>query len=200
MDFKEIIYCIMITGKDDKRLEYALKSINNFMEQTYPNKILLIMNHNSKRILTDDIITENIFEYSFDILDHNLGCARNIALSFVPDNSLWTTWDDDDYRFPNYLLILYQYIKENNAVAATLSNRLDYNITKDFLYLASRKDGFVTVLCKKHSHIKYLPKTTFEDVELLSKIKDVGKLIVIKSRSIFLLKICVCFYERIYCY
>ena len=59
MDFKEKIYCIMITGKDDVRLEYASKSIKNFEEQTYQNKILLIMNHNSQKILTDDIINNH---------------------------------------------------------------------------------------------------------------------------------------------
>lgn len=183
MNFKELIYCIMITGKDDKRLEYAVKSIANFVDQTYPNKILLIMNHNSKRILTDDIVKNvpNVFEYNFNILKHNLGSVRNIALSFVPDDALWTTWDDDDYRYPSYLLLMYQYLKTNNAVAATLSNRIDYNIKTDFMYLASRKDGFVTVLCKKHKNIAYLPKTTFEDVELLKRITDVGKLIVIKN-------------------
>lgn len=183
MDFKEKIYCIMITGKDDARLEYASKSIKNFEEQTYPNKILLIMNHNSQKILTDDIINNHpdIFEYNFDISEFNLGTVRNIALSFVPEGNLWTTWDDDDYRFPSYLFLLYENIKKNNAMASTLSCRIDYNIRKDFAYIASRKDGFVTVLCKKNKNIKYLQKTTFEDIDLLEQIEKYGKLVVLKN-------------------
>lgn len=191
MNFKDIIYCIMITGKDDMRLEYASKSIKNFKEQTYPNKILLIMNHNSKKILTDDIINENpnSFEYNFNISEFNLGTIRNIALSFVPEGAFWTTWDDDDYRFPSYLFDLYENLKKHNAIASTLSNRIDYNIRNGFSYIATRTDGFVTVLCEKNKNIKYLEKTTFEDVELLDQIKKCGKLVVLKNEPYFYIRL-----------
>ncbi|MCZ6913924.1 MAG: hypothetical protein O7C59_05330 [Rickettsia endosymbiont of Ixodes persulcatus] len=47
------IYCLMITGKDDYRYEFAKISIINFLMQTYDNKYLVIINHGQVKLIDE---------------------------------------------------------------------------------------------------------------------------------------------------
>ncbi|GLC54531.1 hypothetical protein PLESTB_000876500 [Pleodorina starrii] len=46
----ERITCIMVTGKDASRVPLALQAISNFLDQSYPAKRLLIINHGPTKL------------------------------------------------------------------------------------------------------------------------------------------------------
>ena len=56
-----------------------------------------------------------------------LGDLRNISLSYVPNNEIWTTWDDDDWRSSNYLSILCKMMTNNGAKFIIISASISRN-------------------------------------------------------------------------
>jgi hypothetical protein len=162
----------MITGKDQQRIEFAKQSVKNFQEQTYPNKKLIIINHNSQKIIQshDPETNQNITEIYKSKNNTTLGQLRNYALDLVPDGALFTTWDDDDYRIPSYLSQLYSKLVENNADLVTFTRRTEFNSINKYVWTISLDTGFVTILARKDSknNIKYLDKDSMEDVDILT--------------------------------
>lgn len=173
------IYCIMITGKDDNRYHLAKKSINNFLNQNFKNKYLIIVNHSKTFKLTP--IQKNIFELNIDKEQNNLtlGELRNIALSIVPFNALWITWDDDDYRHSNFLMFLYNVLQKQNADLVTFTKRLEYNRNTGLIWKMTIKSGAVLALCKKFQFFEYLNKNSMEDIHLIDSYKNQNKKVVI---------------------
>jgi hypothetical protein len=171
------IYCIMITGKDDVRIKYAMQSVDNFLQQSYNSKKIIIFNHNTLSVYQNK--HPDIMEIKFDMNINNLGDARNMALNMVPMNALWTTWDDDDFRDENYLALLEKNM--NNNIAVAFKNRIDYCKQTKFKHIASLDSGFVTLLCKKDPRISYLSKFTMEDLNIIKDIKRHGNVHVIDN-------------------
>mgnify|MGYP001248267730 CR=1 FL=1 len=58
---------------------------------------------------------DRILEVFIDNEEIKLGTLRNIALQFVPPNAIWTTWDDDDWRHPNYISIMMKKMLNKNV-------------------------------------------------------------------------------------
>lgn len=159
---KEIIYCIMVTGKDMQRYKFANISITNFKRQTYENKKLIILNHGDQ-----DIIHENnsdIIEIKINKEHFTLGDIRNFGLNLVPLNSLWITWDDDDWRSDNFLKILYSHLKDNDVVF--IKNRLEYNLNNKFIFKSHFSNGMPFFLSRKIEIIEYLSKDSLEDIQM----------------------------------
>jgi hypothetical protein len=158
------IYCIMITGKSKCRNDFAQRAVSNFTEQSYPNKYLIIINHGHHSVLNENI--KNINEITINKGTLTLGALRNRALTHVPSNALWTVWDDDDYRVPDYLTFLYTHLKTFDAVCFT--RRIEYNYNSGLVWGAELKSGFVTLLARKDPLTQYLDVDTMEDTELIS--------------------------------
>ena len=169
------VYCIMITGKDDCRISLARKAIQNFLEQTYEYKKLIIINHNSTSVLQNNSSIPDVHEYYVSKDSLTLGDLRNIALQLVPPNAYWTVWDDDDYRDPKYLTTLHFHANKNNADVVLFTNRLEVNVNTGLIWHMHLKHGFVFVFAKQDSRIKYLSKDSMEDVTLIDQFKKLGK-------------------------
>lgn len=159
------VYGIMITGKDDDRIAIASVSCRNFFEQDYTGtKRLIIINHHTSSVQAHS--NKDVVQIFVDRKKNSLGAMRNIALELVPTNALWTTWDDDDYRSPDYLWKLYRCMNNNNAAAATFINRYEFNSNTDTAWRMTLQSGFVTMLCKKIPGYYYLNKDSLEDINL----------------------------------
>lgn len=170
------INCLMITGKDDDRYKFVNISILNFKKQTYQNKKLLILNHGNKKLNIND---KDIIEININNSFITLGDMRNYVLTLVPYNSLWITWDDDDWRSDNYLEILYNELYNGNYDAVFIKNRIDYNLNNLFSYECSFKNGMPIFLSKKIENINYLSLNSLEDVNLQDDLKKKNKKIKI---------------------
>lgn len=169
------ITCIMITGKDQARTALARSSVQNFLQQTYTSKQLLILNHGTEPVLQPAKNgNDGVFEFMIQKNTLTLGDLRNIALQMVSLRGLWTTWDDDDWRSPHYLEALQTERIATNTDVLCLSKRIDYNSNTGFLWMAHRKPGFVLFLAPVDSHIQYLSRDSMEDVSIIDEYKKRG--------------------------
>ncbi len=161
------VYCLMVTGYNDKRRDFARVSIQNFKEQTYKNKHLIILNQSKNKLIKNDE-KENILEMYIDNTDKTLGELRNISLQFVPPNAIWTTWDDDDWRHPIYISRMINEMRKRNTDFLMFTNRLEYNLNNQFAFRMSLQSGLMTFFSKYNQNIQYEHKSTSEDVKVKS--------------------------------
>jgi hypothetical protein len=161
------VYCIMVTGKDACRQEFALAAIENFKEQSYPNKYMIILNHGTRSITVPSKDNAHILHIQIEKARNTLGELRNIALQMVPFNAFWCTWDDDDYRHPDFIAILMgELLKGQNHVVA-MQNRIEYNALTALKWKIRVRSGLVHILAKKDPRVTYLHKDTMEDIDLI---------------------------------
>ena len=182
-----VVYCIMITGKDDDRIKrFAPISITNFVEQDYVQKRLLIFNHHSYLSVLDQEDTAsqkytNVFEFRVNKNENTLGDIRNIALEHVPADALWTLWDDDDVRSPGYLSFLVNTIRDNEAVCVSLTQRFEHNLRTGFTWKAIRTTGYPIVMARPDRRVRYKSVDMMEDVDLLKDYASIGKTVFIRN-------------------
>lgn len=170
----ERITCIMITGGDPAREKYVKLSIQNFREQSHKDKHLVIINHGPESMSSDIMMMYNVTEINIDKTKNTtLGDLRNLAFEYVPYNGLFCVWDDDDYRSPDFLKIMYRAMRSNAASAVCFTRRLEYNLNNGFGWETFWNAGFVHVLARKYYAIKYESKDTMEDLRLLQTMRSV---------------------------
>ena len=166
LEEKPAIYCIMITGKDDCRYKLGQLAIQNFNDQSYPNKNMIIINHGSQQLAP---MQKNILEIHIEKTSAlTLGDMRNMALELVPFNAKWITWDDDDYRAPNFLEVLQAASLSRKADVLAITNRIEYNYNTKLVWKMTVKTGMVFFLAKKDARIRYKSVESMEDTEILA--------------------------------
>ena len=158
------VYCLMITGHLKNRRKFALKSIQNFLKQSYDNKHLVILNQDNISLLKNNY--DNILEVKIDNTNKTLGELRNISLQFVPPNAIWTVWDDDDYRVSNYIDTMVNQMHKTNCDFLMFQNRIEYNLNNDFSFKMTLKSGFMTFFAKYNPYLQYEHISTSEDKQM----------------------------------
>jgi len=141
----EIIYGVMITGKDSFHHALALCSVRSFLEQTYPNKHLIIINDGTESFAEFDpvLVTEIKLERK-----QILGALRNCALAHLPENSLWIQWDDDDWHHPNTIQEQYNYLIAQEADMCCMTRQVQYAFARNAAWPVYRMiEG--TILARK---------------------------------------------------
>lgn len=154
------IFAIMVTNESRNR--FVPRSIQSFLEQTYLDRHLIILNHGKTRYL--DNKSREMTEIMCERSDMTLGDLRNLALAFVPINAYWITWDDDDLRSKQYFDYLVREIGNNDALF--LRNRMEINLKNDYIFRSWFRYGSPHFLCKNLGNVKYLSKNSLEDVDL----------------------------------
>lgn len=170
------IYCVMMTGKNEDRYKFVDIAVKNFNQQTYENKFMIIINHGHRSV---NVKNKNILEVMFDRRFLTLGDMRNFSIDLVPLDSLWTIWDDDDWRHSKYLDILYKKLIESKSDVVFLKNRLDFNMNNGFVYRCKFDKGMPFFLAKKTEVVRYLPKDSLEDIRLHNDFELNNKKIVL---------------------
>lgn len=162
------IYCVMMTGKDDDRYKFVSIALENFFQQTYPNKKMVVINHGNKSIfdVNQEWRTKDVHEIMFDKTYMTLGDMRNFAVDMIPFGAIWTVWDDDDWRHNKYIEVLYKALSKARADVVFIKNRLDYNINNKFVYRCKFDLGMPFFLAKKTEVVRYLSKDSLEDIRL----------------------------------
>ena len=163
----ETVYCIMITS--DKRHRFMLHSVSNFKEQDYVKKKLVIISESKMTdpILDDERILQIPVPRKHSI---TLGRLRNIAFEFIPDRAIFTVWDDDDIRSPDYISVLKQNLGQDDYVM--ISKRIEYNLNTNFIWVMELKPGFVLYFGRKFDGLKYENVDVNEDVKMRQHIKN----------------------------
>lgn len=174
------IYCLMVTS----RLEWARIAVRNFLDQDYPYKKLIIINHNLKaNVLFGKVspVNPNIQEYMVSKKGKTLGDLRNISLRYVPTGSFFYTWDDDDERHSTMLSTLMNAAILNNATYVLTKNRLNYNCVTNALWRSKDVRGMKPLFGYKSGttdDFKYLRKDTLEDLPVNDLTKKKGTILL----------------------
>lgn len=122
------ITCLLVTANG--RIEYFSRSFACYLNQTYPNRELLIVNEGPKsyqedikRVVGDHPNVRFVF---LDNQYYTLGALRNISISLA-DGDLFVQWDDDDFNMPDRLMVQYSYLaKHPDARVCYLTDQLHY--------------------------------------------------------------------------
>lgn len=172
---KPPVYCLMVTGKDEKRLAYARQiGIPNFESQDYPNKHMIIVNHGKKPVLETQ--RDDIYEIMVEKgPGTTLGDLRNVSLDLVPLNACFSIFDDDDWRTPNYLSYMVDTLFKTRSIAVFMKNRLEYNLANGYTFRSHFRNGNTHILCIKLDRLRYTPLDTLEDVRLQEDIASFKK-------------------------
>lgn len=163
------IYCLMITGGDN-RIEWARIAVHRFFLQDYPNKHLIIINHNlNENVLfgkNTHLVNKNIHEYMVNKKGKTLGDLRNLSLSYVPTGAYYFIYDDDDERYPELLSGLMNVALNKNAEYVLMKNRLNFNCNTGKLWRSIDHRGMHILFGFKFGDsrdFKYLPLDRNED-------------------------------------
>ncbi|KQB42578.1 Glycosyl transferase [Flavobacterium aquidurense] len=99
IDKKEpMVSCIMPTYN---RSEFITNAINQFLDQNYPNKELIIID-DSERSIADLVPESSLITYIYLNEKLNLGSKRNMACQ-IAKGEIIIHLDDDDYYAPDWL-------------------------------------------------------------------------------------------------
>jgi glycosyltransferase involved in cell wall biosynthesis len=167
------VTCAMITRD---RFEMARASIACYLNQTYPQRDLLIVCESSpgeRQTLAEYLATlrrPDIRMIHFPSGEHPLGALRNISFANA-EGELVCQWDDDDLHHPDRISKQVDYMLEHECAACFLSDQLQYVARTRSLYWcdwrqASRVRRWApcipnTLLCKRESGVRY-PETGAE--------------------------------------
>lgn len=177
---KHKVYGVMVTGKTPDRIEqYAKHSILQFFENDGNNDLelcMIVVNHSNVPVkpLLPGHVAYRVFEYMLHPKALSLGEMRNLALTFVPYGEIWVTWDDDDWRHPDFLsgMLISLYKTDSDAIA--FCNRYEYNKNNDFSFRMQLKSGFPLMMCRSNPLIRYSDKPTMEDLNFPQKLQRLG--------------------------
>lgn len=152
----EIIYGVMVTGKDAKHEHLARQSVKSFIEQTYFNKKLLIINDGeySLKDLNCNEVIEIKVNNSNKLL--KLGGLRNVAFEYLNDGDIWVQWDDDDYRHPNLIQLQYDFLLSKKIDYCFLKSQILYDFNINHARIQHRPRGIIgTVMHRYDGKTKY---------------------------------------------
>ncbi len=154
-DEGEPITAVMVTGKDDDHAGLARNSILSFLEQTYPNRRLVIVNDGGYCFEIPGVPEGHIIQVNPDER-RTLGELRNMSLERVPPDGLWVQWDDDDWHHPSLLAEQYGVLKEKDAEACFLKRQVKYAFSRNAGWLDGCDWGFAgTIMARRKEEVRY---------------------------------------------
>lgn len=129
------ISCLLVTAAG--RWDRLLLSYRCYLDQTYPNRELVIVNEGPPEYQEQlRELTEGREDVKCIFLrgDYTLGGLRNIAMQLC-NGDLFVQWDDDDYNTPERLAVQYAFMATKpKARACFLGDQLHYYFPTKQLY------------------------------------------------------------------
>jgi hypothetical protein len=129
----ETIIGVMITGKDAAHAKFAEQAADNFFNQTYPSKALVVINDSPLYRLAPLFNNPCLIELNATTYNPtgqlerwSLGTLRNLGLAVVPSSAVWVQWDDDGRLMCGFLLHVLQQPRSSlfSIPAGTISTLL----------------------------------------------------------------------------
>jgi len=161
----EKVTAIMVTGKDRYHESLARLGVKNFIEQTYKNKFLVIVNDGEYSL--KDIECDNVKEIRPS--KSSLGALRNVGLNEVK-NGIVLQWDDDDWRVGNLIELQTRLLRESKADICLLKRQLRYSFVHDSAYVFKYERGIWGTILHRANDVRYPEIEKGEDTQYLSKL------------------------------
>lgn len=164
-----LVSCLMLTGKCPERYPLARVAIKCFLDQTWQNKELVIINHGKTPLATGDPrIIEVMTEKGPGVA---LGDLRNMSLDNA--HGTWCAqWDDDDWSHPTRLAQQMKHANQHTLVTYLWQVRL--NLVDDSAFYDMMAGGqHMSILFYHQVPYRYLPLECREDTEFLKNFSSV---------------------------
>jgi hypothetical protein len=154
-------------------VEWSRIAVYNFLLQDYPSKQLVILNQDLNKSVIGGMSQDqsrNIQEIMINSKPNTLdkkrtrGELRNVILKGIPIDSLYITWNDNDWRHPTLLSTLVNFKLANTVDFVFFKNRLDYNCkTKQLSRRLNSQGQLVFLGTKNQVPFEYLELDVKED-------------------------------------
>lgn len=131
------ISCLLVTAKG--RFDYFQRSYRCYIEQTYPNRELVIVNEGPveyQQQIAEHVKGRSDIRLIFLDGKYTLGTLRNISIA-VSQGEIFVQWDDDDFNMPERLFRQYHWLASSQKKACFLSSQLQYFFPTQELYLTN---------------------------------------------------------------
>lgn len=163
------VSCLMVTAN---RKAIAKRAVDCFINQTYPNKELIILDDGSQDYssILEDIPSKDVTYRKIKKEEGTyLGQLRNISLDLA-QGDIMAQWDDDDWYHPERLAIQVSYLK--NGIQASVLRKTMMHVNsaeyKDLPFLGGLKDGVPgTIVHFRNDEIRYPNIRKAEDTDYL---------------------------------
>lgn len=164
-----LISCLMIT-KD--RLDKVKIAVNCFINQTYPNKELIILcdSDDGTREYIKDLNRSDITYIFPKGSNRTLGDLRNLSVQIAKGDYV-AQWDDDDWYHPSRLSVQMYNILKNNMIGCLLGEWILTWPSKNYYGISDyRKDGYEgSMLINKNYLPQYPNKRKYEDTDMMQQ-------------------------------
>jgi len=164
----------------DRRLEFLKRSTNCFLQQTYPNKELVVvfpLDDDETGEYLSSLDSPEIRLIPFDPSDPiSLGEKRNLGIH-LSDGHYFCTWDDDDWYHQDRIAHQVAHLQRTGLRSTTLSNVLVYDTLEQEAFLSFRRQWEQTLLCERsviRQGLRYGNLDKGEDSVLISSLKQMG--------------------------
>jgi glycosyltransferase involved in cell wall biosynthesis len=185
------VSCLMVTKN---RLHLAKIAIFCFLQQTYPNKELIIIDNGDSQELEEFIQQfpdSQITHYWFPQTPLTLGELRNVSVAKASGDYL-CQWDDDDLSDPLRLELQMAVIQALKADACTLDSLYLWWPHQSRLAKSFQRLWEGTLVCKKEILPTYPKLQRGEDSDVLKKIMDNYRVAILTKPELYL----YCFHEN----
>ena len=191
MDDRPLVSCICLTHN---KIELLERSVNCFLEQTYPNKELIVAfteDNKNAAGLVDRIARRDIKAITISTeRKMTLGEKRNLAIRHA-NGYYCCNWDDDDWHDKKRIETQLDYLSGTKYKASILSKIILYDGVSGDLYLSATRWGWEqTLLCEKtvleKEDWQYQHLDRGEDSPLIYKLKQHDLLVSISMPELYI--------------
>lgn len=167
------ISALMLVGKHPSRINMARHAVQAFLNQTYPNKELIIVNNTveyvqENRKVMGYVLTSGVPNISEHVVsDHSLstGQLRNIALSKA-SGEYCIQWDDDEWHDLNRMMIQMACVPDKGCVV--LKNQIRFNSEKGTAIYKTDERGLPSTILFPKPAFEYPDVRIGEDYDFLN--------------------------------
>ena len=132
-----LVSCLCLT---ENRVHYLKRAIHCFMQQTYPNKELVLVCRATDQATLAYIDTLPAHLVRVKVLPANhglkLGAIRNASIDAAQGTYI-CQWDDDDWYHNERIMLQYQAVKNSHQPATMLTNIVIYDIDNQQAYFSN---------------------------------------------------------------
>jgi hypothetical protein len=156
-----LVTCILVFGLRE-RIRMARKAVQQFVEQVYPRKQLVIVNTTDLDVTTVPhfAIKERRVSLPRRL---TLGQMRNIGLELADGDWVRPCWDDDDYYHP--LQLAYQMCFRRPGHASLLTHQMRVDINTATAYVHHQEEGIPNTMLVPRSSQARFPDVDVNDAQ-----------------------------------
>lgn len=128
------ISCLLVTANG--RFDYFKRSFQCYLDQTYPNRELVIVNEGPPEYqsqIAEHVAGRDDVRLIFLNGWYSLGALRNISIALC-HGDVFVQWDDDDFNAPDRLARQYKHLTEQGIRVTYLTDQLHYYFNTQQLF------------------------------------------------------------------